>query len=237
TVLKISKGEHTTSGAVISLLNQINDMYCLLTLGDRSTAQICNHGQINFMIYCCGTWLNQPILQISVVAYTVHAMFEGGHYKTFPRLIRPIIMRNFMGYHLSNMYALDIDGKDVPLKKFKNKVLLIVNVASQCGLTTANYTELSHIYEKYKTQGFEILAFPCNQFGAQEPGSNTQIKQFACTRFKAEFPIFDKVDSSAGGFLGDLWIRMANTPSLFVYSVYFWTLLLKMNIFFFSIWL
>lgn len=112
----------------------------------------------------------------------------------------------------------DIDGKDVPLKKFKNKVLLIVNVASQCGLTTANYTELSHIYEKYKTQGFEILAFPCNQFGAQEPGSNPQIKQFACTRFKAEFPIFDKVDvngpntapiykflkSSAGGFLGDL---------------------------------
>ncbi|CAN6164820.1 unnamed protein product [Urochloa humidicola] len=112
----------------------------------------------------------------------------------------------------------DIDGKDVPLKKFKNRVLLIVNVASQCGLTTANYTELSHIYEKYKTQGFEILAFPCNQFGAQEPGSNSQIKQFACTRFKAEFPIFDKVDvngpntapiykflkSSAGGFLGDL---------------------------------
>ncbi|KAL6606773.1 hypothetical protein ACP70R_042426 [Stipagrostis hirtigluma subsp. patula] len=112
----------------------------------------------------------------------------------------------------------DIDGKDVPLSKFKGKALLIVNVASQCGLTTSNYTELSHLYEKYKTQGFEILAFPCNQFGAQEPGSNPQIKQFACTRFKAEFPIFDKVDvngpntapiykflkSSAGGFLGDL---------------------------------
>ncbi|XP_062233433.1 putative glutathione peroxidase 7, chloroplastic [Phragmites australis] len=112
----------------------------------------------------------------------------------------------------------DIDGKDSPLSKFKGKALLIVNVASQCGLTTSNYTELSHLYEKYKTQGFEILAFPCNQFGAQEPGSNPQIKQFACTRFKAEFPIFDKVDvngpntapiykflkSSAGGFLGDL---------------------------------
>ncbi|ONK81917.1 uncharacterized protein A4U43_C01F34250 [Asparagus officinalis] len=112
----------------------------------------------------------------------------------------------------------DIDGKDVPLSKFKGKVLLIVNVASRCGLTTSNYTELSHIYEKYKTQGFEILAFPCNQFGGQEPGSNTDIKQFACTRFKAEFPIFDKVDvngpntaavyqflkSSAGGFLGDI---------------------------------
>ncbi|XP_006656719.2 putative glutathione peroxidase 7, chloroplastic [Oryza brachyantha] len=112
----------------------------------------------------------------------------------------------------------DIDGKDVSLSKFKGRPLLIVNVASQCGLTTANYTELSHLYEKYKAQGFEILAFPCNQFGAQEPGSNPQIKQFACTRFKAEFPIFDKVDvngpntapiykflkSSAGGFLGDL---------------------------------
>ncbi|KDP33501.1 hypothetical protein JCGZ_07072 [Jatropha curcas] len=112
----------------------------------------------------------------------------------------------------------DIDGNGVPLSKFKGKVLLIVNVASKCGLTASNYTELSHIYEKYKTQGFEILAFPCNQFGGQEPGSNPEIKQFACTRYKAEFPIFDKVDvngpntapvyqflkSSAGGFLGDL---------------------------------
>ncbi|XP_022730015.1 phospholipid hydroperoxide glutathione peroxidase 1, chloroplastic-like isoform X2 [Durio zibethinus] len=119
---------------------------------------------------------------------------------------------------LYNYTVKDIDGKDVSLSKFKGKVLLIVNVASRCGLTTSNYSELSHIHEKYKTQGFEILAFPCNQFGGQEPGSNPEIKQFACTRFKAEFPIFDKVDvngpntapvyqflkSSAGGFLGDL---------------------------------
>uniref|UniRef100_A0A0E0L8R1 Glutathione peroxidase n=1 Tax=Oryza punctata TaxID=4537 RepID=A0A0E0L8R1_ORYPU len=122
------------------------------------------------------------------------------------------------GKSIHDFTVKDIDGKDVSLSKFKGRALLIVNVASQCGLTTANYTELSHLYEKYKTQGFEILAFPCNQFGAQEPGSNPQIKQFACTRFKAEFPIFDKVDvngpntapiykflkSSAGGFLGDL---------------------------------
>ncbi|KAL2897608.1 putative glutathione peroxidase 7 chloroplastic [Bienertia sinuspersici] len=112
----------------------------------------------------------------------------------------------------------DIDAKDVALSKFKGKVLLIVNVASQCGLTSSNYTELSHLYEKYKPQGFEILAFPCNQFGGQEPGSNSEIKNFACTKFKAEYPIFDKVDvngpntapvyqflkSSAGGLLGDL---------------------------------
>ncbi|XP_057424019.1 phospholipid hydroperoxide glutathione peroxidase, chloroplastic-like [Lotus japonicus] len=112
----------------------------------------------------------------------------------------------------------DIDKKDVSLSKFKGKVLLIVNVASRCGLTSSNYSELSHLYEKYKEKGLEILAFPCNQFGFQEPGSNEEIKQFACTRFKAEFPIFDKVDvngpftvpvyqflkSSAGGFLGDV---------------------------------
>ncbi|CAA0397180.1 unnamed protein product [Arabidopsis thaliana] len=112
----------------------------------------------------------------------------------------------------------DIDGNDVSLDKFKGKPLLIVNVASRCGLTSSNYSELSQLYEKYKNQGFEILAFPCNQFGGQEPGSNPEIKQFACTRFKAEFPIFDKVDvngpstapiykflkSNAGGFLGDI---------------------------------
>nr|ACJ84092.1 unknown [Medicago truncatula] len=112
----------------------------------------------------------------------------------------------------------DIDEKDVPLSKFKGKVLLIVNVASRCGLTSSNYTELSHLYENFKDKGLEVLAFPCNQFGMQEPGSNEEIKKFACTRFKAEFPIFDKVDvngpftapvyqflkSSSGGFFGDL---------------------------------
>ncbi|KAK1364833.1 Glutathione peroxidase [Heracleum sosnowskyi] len=122
------------------------------------------------------------------------------------------------GKTLYDFNVKDIDGKDVNLSKFKGKVALIVNVASRCGLTTSNYSELSHIYEKYKTQGFEILAFPCNQFGGQEPGSNPEIKQFACTRFKADFPIFDKVDvngpstapvyqflkSTSGGFLGDI---------------------------------
>ncbi|KAK2452852.1 glutathione peroxidase [Trifolium repens] len=112
----------------------------------------------------------------------------------------------------------DIDKKDVNLSKFKGKVLLIVNVASRCGLTSSNYTELSHLYDNFKSRGLEVLAFPCNQFGMQEPGSNEEIKQFACTKFKAEFPIFDKVDvngpftapvyqflkSSSGGFFGDL---------------------------------
>ncbi|CAN8246437.1 unnamed protein product [Cochlearia groenlandica] len=88
----------------------------------------------------------------------------------------------------------DAKGNEVDLSTYKGKVLLIVNVASQCGLTNSNYTELAQLYQKYKDHGFEILAFPCNQFGNQEPGSNEEIVQFACTRFKAEYPIFDKVD-------------------------------------------
>ncbi|XP_073298764.1 probable phospholipid hydroperoxide glutathione peroxidase [Primulina huaijiensis] len=88
----------------------------------------------------------------------------------------------------------DSKGDDVNLGIYKGKVLLIVNVASQCGLTNTNYTELTKLYEKYKDQGLEILAFPCNQFGSQEPGTNEQIQEFACTRFKAEYPIFDKIE-------------------------------------------
>ncbi|RVW16461.1 putative phospholipid hydroperoxide glutathione peroxidase 6, mitochondrial [Vitis vinifera] len=111
----------------------------------------------------------------------------------------------------------DARGNDVDLSIYKGKALLIVNVASQCGLTNSNYTELHQLYEKYKDQGLEILAFPCNQFGAQEPGSNEEIEKFVCTRFKAEYPIFDKIDvngdsaaplykflkSSKGGLFGD----------------------------------
>ncbi|KAK6158181.1 hypothetical protein DH2020_005495 [Rehmannia glutinosa] len=88
----------------------------------------------------------------------------------------------------------DAKGNDVNLGIYKGKVLLIVNVASQCGLTNSNYTELTQLYEKYKDQGLEILAFPCNQFGSQEPGTIEEIQNFVCTRFKAEYPVFDKVE-------------------------------------------
>lgn len=88
----------------------------------------------------------------------------------------------------------DVMGKDVDLNIYKGKVLLIVNVASKCGMTNSNYTELNQLYEKYKDQGLEILAFPCNQFGEEEPGSSDQIIEFVCTRFKSEFPIFDKIE-------------------------------------------
>ncbi|KAL8122337.1 putative glutathione peroxidase 2 [Apium graveolens] len=93
-----------------------------------------------------------------------------------------------------NFTVKDIQGNDVPLSNYKGKVLLVVNVASKCGFTQSNYKELNILYEKYKDQGLEILAFPCNQFGWQEPGTNEEIQDTVCTNFKAEFPIFDKVE-------------------------------------------
>ncbi len=86
----------------------------------------------------------------------------------------------------------DIDGKDVDLAKYHGKVLLIVNTASQCGLTP-QYKNLEAIYEKYKDQGFEILAFPANEFGSQEPGDNAQIKQFCSKEYNVTFPVFSKI--------------------------------------------
>ncbi|RYR64728.1 hypothetical protein Ahy_A03g010788 [Arachis hypogaea] len=87
----------------------------------------------------------------------------------------------------------DIHGNDVNLNQYTGKVLLIVNVASH-GLTQTNYKELNVLYKKYKDQGLEILAFPCNQFAGQEPGNKEEIREVVCTKFKAEFPIFDKVE-------------------------------------------
>ncbi|GFP97850.1 probable phospholipid hydroperoxide glutathione peroxidase, partial [Phtheirospermum japonicum] len=87
----------------------------------------------------------------------------------------------------------DSKGNDVNLGIYSGKVLLVVNVASKCGFTNVNYTQMSELYSKYRDKGFEILAFPCNQFLYQEPGSSQEAEEFACTRFKAEYPIFQKV--------------------------------------------
>lgn len=88
--------------------------------------------------------------------------------------------------------AKSIDGQEVNLAQYKGKVLLIVNTASQCGYTP-QYKGLQTIYETYKDQGFEVLAFPANEFGAQEPGSNDEIKTFCATRYKTTFPLFGKI--------------------------------------------
>jgi glutathione peroxidase len=83
--------------------------------------------------------------------------------------------------------------KEVSLSDYTDKVLLIVNTASKCGFTP-QYAGLQELYTKYKDQGLEILAFPCNQFGAQEPGDNEEIKSFCDLQFNISFPLMDKVD-------------------------------------------
>lgn len=85
------------------------------------------------------------------------------------------------------------DGEEQSLSDYKGKVLLIVNTASECGFTP-QYKGLQEVYEKYKDNGLEILAFPCNQFGAQEPGSNEEIKLFCEKKYATTFPIYSKVD-------------------------------------------
>ena len=85
-----------------------------------------------------------------------------------------------------------IDGKPAPLADYKGKVILMVNVASRCGFTP-QYSALEAIYEKYKDQGFVILGFPANNFGAQEPGTNAEIKKFCSTKYSVTFPLYSKV--------------------------------------------
>lgn len=87
----------------------------------------------------------------------------------------------------------DITGRPVPLSKFRGDVLLIVNVASKCGLTP-QYAEMQTLYEKYKARGFTVLAFPCNQFNNQEPGTNKEIAEFCTKNYGVTFPVFSKLD-------------------------------------------
>ena len=86
----------------------------------------------------------------------------------------------------------DIDGKDVKLKKYKGKVLLVVNTASKCGYTP-QYEGLESTFGKYKGQGFYVLGFPANNFGGQEPGTEAEIKEFCTSKYKVTFPMFAKI--------------------------------------------
>jgi glutathione peroxidase len=86
----------------------------------------------------------------------------------------------------------DIDGKQTSLSAYKGQVLLVVNVASKCGFTP-QYKALEAVYERFKDKGFQVLGFPCNDFGAQEPGSNQEIKTFCSSEYNVTFPLFDKL--------------------------------------------
>ena len=105
-------------------------------------------------------------------------------------------MHPFREKFMKSIYDYKVDDSQknpVSLSDYKGKTLLIVNVASRCGLTP-QYKGLQKLYSKYSNKDFEILAFPCNQFGAQEPGSNEEIKEFCDINFNVSFKIFDKIN-------------------------------------------
>ena len=97
---------------------------------------------------------------------------------------------------MTNVYQFEaelLDGKNKSFADYEGKVLLIVNTASKCGFTP-QFSGLEKLYEKYKDQGFEVLGFPCNQFGGQDPGSNEQIGAYCQKNYGVNFPMFAKVD-------------------------------------------
>ena len=94
----------------------------------------------------------------------------------------------------NDLKAIDINGKKVQFSSLRNKkAILIINVASNCEKASAHYAELNRFYHTYKNEGFEILAFPCNQFGCKEPVSNYEIKELA-KKYDVEFKLFSKID-------------------------------------------
>lgn len=97
-----------------------------------------------------------------------------------------------MKKQIYNFTVKRIDGTDINLKSFEGKVLLVVNVASKCGLTP-QYEALEKIYNQYRSQGLEVLGFPANEFGEQEPGSNVEIQEFCRMNYNVNFNMFQKI--------------------------------------------
>jgi len=95
--------------------------------------------------------------------------------------------------------AKTIDGEEVSLSKYKGDVVLVVNVASKWGATAKNYTQLQELHKLLADKGLRILGFPCNQFGGQEPGSESEIKVFVKTEFNVEFDMFSKINVNGDG--------------------------------------
>jgi glutathione peroxidase len=99
---------------------------------------------------------------------------------------------------LHDFTATTIDGDERALRDYRGKAVLIVNVASRCGLTP-HYAGLQQLYEAQSARGLEVLGFPCNQFGAQEPGTEAEVKTFCTTRYGVTFPMFSKIEVNGAG--------------------------------------
>ncbi len=130
---------------------------------------------------------------VAVIAMLAQGAFAKPAKATKPH--KPVASAAPAGVRAVNLYQFNvqtIDGTQRSLADFKGKTLLIVNTASECG-NTPQYKSLEALYEKYRPKGFEVLAFPANNFGGQEPGTNAEIKTFCSTQYKTTFPLFAKI--------------------------------------------
>ena len=123
----------------------------------------------------------------SVLDYERRPLFAGGG------ILAPFASADPIMTTIHGFTATDIDGKPRSLEEFRGQVLLIVNVASQCGFT-GQYAGLEKLYRDHAPRGFAILGFPCDQFGHQEPGDATEIKNFCALNYQVSFQMFAKID-------------------------------------------
>ena len=134
--------------------------------------------------------------------------------KAFLSLVLTIMISTLSSQAAGSLYDIplkNIDGQDATLKPYAGKVMLIVNVASHCGFTP-QYKSLEAVYQKYQPQGLVICGFPCNQFGAQEPGTSEEIKQFCTATYGVSFPMFEKLEVNGPG-RHPLYVQLAGKDS------------------------
>jgi glutathione peroxidase-family protein len=125
-------------------------------------------------------------------------------------LMAMVCMLTLSAQSIYDFKVKDDAGKEVSLADYKGKVLLIVNTATRCGFTP-QYKELEALYEKYRSEGLEILDFPCNQFGQQAPGTIQEIHQFCTANFDIQFPQFDKIEvNGANEHPLYIWLKAGN---------------------------
>ncbi|MGB5848501.1 MAG: glutathione peroxidase [Ignavibacteriaceae bacterium] len=126
-------------------------------------------------------------IKIIIIAFVLSLQL-GGFYITVSQNIGGDNLKD----NINDITVMDMGNNSIQLSDYNGKVLLIVNVASECGFTP-QYKGLEEIYLKYNSLGFEILAFPCNDFGGQEPGTNEEIKAFCSSNYNVTFKLFDKI--------------------------------------------
>ncbi len=142
-----------------------------------------------------------------ILILTLTLIFAGGFAFGATKVSKPAT-----GLH--DVKITTIDGEKSSIGDYKGKVLLVVNVASQCGLTK-QYKQLEAVHREYKGKGFTVLGFPCNDFGGQEPGVNEEIKKFCKSRFDVTFPMFDKVVVKKGPKQHELYSRLTGDKGAF----------------------